>query len=86
MRSYRKYILLAAVWLLSLMAVYTYAQKKAAAPAQNTSKILLENDRVRVKEVVFHPGVKAGMHTHDLAHVGVVIEGGKLFTRRGTAG
>ena len=52
----------------------------AQAPAQkNTSKIVLENARVRVKEAVFYPGDKSpGMHTHELPHVGVIIEGGTL--------
>lgn len=46
---------------------------------KSTSKIVLENDRVRVKEAVFAPGdTNAGMHTHDLPHVGVVIDGGTL--------
>jgi mannose-6-phosphate isomerase-like protein (cupin superfamily) len=51
------------------------AQAKGAA----TSKIVLENARVRVKDVTFPPGVSAGMHTHDLAHVGVIIQGGTLI-------
>jgi mannose-6-phosphate isomerase-like protein (cupin superfamily) len=37
---------------------------------------------VRVKDATFMPGVqKPGMHTHDLAHVGVVIQGGTLVFR-----
>ena len=50
------------------------------AKAQSTSKIVLENARVRVKDVTFPPGV-TGMHTHDLPHVGVVIQGGTLVFR-----
>jgi mannose-6-phosphate isomerase-like protein (cupin superfamily) len=50
----------------------------AWASAKNSSKVLLENDRVRVKEAVFMPGEKPGMHTHDLPHVGVIIDGGTL--------
>ena len=50
-------------------------QKPAAA--SSTSKVVFENARVRVKDVTFPPGV-TGMHTHDLAHVGVVIQGGTL--------
>ncbi len=57
----------------------------AAAPqsaGQNTSKVVLENARVRVKDATFLPGVtNPGMHTHDLAHVGVVIQGGTLVFR-----
>jgi mannose-6-phosphate isomerase-like protein (cupin superfamily) len=55
------------------------AQAQAQAPMKNTSKVVLENARVRVKEAVFYPGDKApGMHTHELPHVGVIIEGGTL--------
>ena len=49
-----------------------------AAP-HSSSKVVLENARVRVKDATFAPGVaNPGMHTHELAHVGVVIEGGTL--------
>jgi hypothetical protein len=51
----------------------------AAAPQKYQTKIVFENERVRVKDVTFLPGVKdPGMHTHELAHVGVVIQGGTL--------
>jgi len=53
------------------------AQQKA--PSKATSKIVLENARVRVRDVTFPAGVSAGMHTHDLAHVGVIIQGGTLI-------
>ena len=53
-------------------------QKGASASAAPAPKIVLENARVRVRDVTFPPGVSAGMHTHDLAHVGVVIQGGTL--------
>lgn len=45
-------------------------------------KILLENDRVRVREAVFPGGVpNTGMHTHEYAHVGVILtKGALLFT------
>ena len=58
----------------------------AAAPdaSTSTSRVVLENPRVRVKEVVFAPGVlDTDMHTHDLAHVGVILTKGTLvFTDR----
>lgn len=54
-------------------------QAQAQAPTKNTSKVVLENARVRVKEAVFYPGDKSpGMHTHELPHVGVIIDGGTL--------
>jgi mannose-6-phosphate isomerase-like protein (cupin superfamily) len=56
------------------------AEAQAAAKGQATSKIVLENARVRVKDVTFPPGV-TGMHTHDLPHVGIVIDGGTLEFR-----
>ena len=51
----------------------------AQTAAKSTSKVVLDNARVRVKDVTFPPGVSAGMHTHDLAHVGVIIQGGTLI-------
>ena len=51
----------------------------ASAAQKSSSKVILENDRVRVKDAVFAPGDKQpGMHTHEYAHVGVVIDGGTL--------
>src|SRR5262245_26332012 len=47
--------------------------------AKSTSKVVLENDRVRVKEAIFAPGdTDAKMHTHEYPHVGVIIDGGTL--------
>jgi mannose-6-phosphate isomerase-like protein (cupin superfamily) len=43
----------------------------------STAKVVLENARVRVRDVTFPPGV-TGMHTHELPHVGIVIQGGTL--------
>ena len=49
------------------------------AETKYTSRVVLENDRVRVKDVTFPPGVlDTGMHTHDLAHVGVILTKGAL--------
>lgn len=50
-----------------------------------TSKVVLENDRVRVRDVTFPPGVMdTGQHTHDLPHVGVILTPGALvFTEPG---
>ena len=43
------------------------------------STVVLENDMVRVKDVTFPVGVAdTGMHTHDLAHVGVILTPGAL--------
>jgi quercetin dioxygenase-like cupin family protein len=52
-----------------------------------TAKIVLENDRVRVRDVTFPPGVlDTGMHTHPYPHVGVILTPGKLvFTEPGKA-
>ena len=55
-----------------------WSQSAAVAATRNSSKIVLENDKVRVKEAIFMPGEKPGMHTHQFAHVGVVIDGGTL--------
>ena len=56
------------------------ALQAAPQKAEANVKVVLENDRVRVRDVTFPPGV-TGMHTHKLPHVGVVIEGGTLVFR-----
>jgi mannose-6-phosphate isomerase-like protein (cupin superfamily) len=63
-----------------LLGVISALSLTVQAPAgKNTSKVILENDKVRVKDAVFMPGdAKPGMHTHKYPHVGVVIEGGTL--------
>ena len=44
-----------------------------------STKVVLENDRVRVRDVTFPPGVKdTGLHTHELPHVGVILTAGEL--------
>ena len=50
---------------------------QARGAAASTVKIVLDNARVRVRDVTFPPGV-TGMHTHELPHVGIVIQGGTL--------
>ncbi len=50
-----------------------------AGPPKPTYKIVLENERVRVRDVTFPPGVlDTPMHTHEYAHVGVILTKGSL--------
>jgi hypothetical protein len=64
------------------LGAHIEAQLEAQAAQKNTSKVVLENDRVIVKDATFYPGDTApGMHTHKLPHVGVVIDGGTLVMR-----
>ena len=58
----------------------TESPQSAPQKAEANVKVVLENDRVRVRDVTFPPGV-TGMHTHKLPHVGVVIDGGTLVFR-----
>jgi mannose-6-phosphate isomerase-like protein (cupin superfamily) len=60
---------------LTASAVDVSAQARGASAS--TAKVVLENARVRVRDVTFPPGV-TGMHTHELPHVGIVIQGGTL--------
>ena len=61
------------------VGVRAEAAAQPTAGAKSSSKVVLENDRVRVKEVIFPPGVgDAGMHTHELPHVGVILTAGAL--------
>ena len=50
---------------------------QARGASASTAKVVLDNARVRVRDVTFPPGV-TGMHTHELPHVGIVIRGGTL--------
>jgi oxalate decarboxylase/phosphoglucose isomerase-like protein (cupin superfamily) len=70
-------VLLSASVMLGVRVVGVMAQENGgSAPAY---KIVLENDRVRVREVTFPPGVReVGMHTHEYAHVGVILTKGTL--------
>ncbi len=54
---------------------------QGSSATENGVRIVLENARVRVREVTFPPKQTAAMHTHALAHVGIVIQGGTLSFR-----
>jgi quercetin dioxygenase-like cupin family protein len=57
---------------------------QSASAAGSEAKVLLENDRVRVRQVSFQPGVRPGPHTHPYAHVGVILDDGSLgFAEKG---
>jgi quercetin dioxygenase-like cupin family protein len=60
------------------------APAKAAPGIKYSTQVVFENERVRVKDVTFPVGVAdTGMHTHDLAHVGVILTEGQLqFTEK----
>jgi mannose-6-phosphate isomerase-like protein (cupin superfamily) len=62
------------------MARTTEGAAPAAQKSETNVKVVLDNDRVRVRDVTFPPGV-TGMHTHKLPHVGVIIQGGTLVFR-----
>lgn len=64
----------------ALASSATESLQAAPQKAEANVKVVLENDRVRVRDVTFPPGVTA-MHTHKLPHVGVVIDGGTLVFR-----
>jgi quercetin dioxygenase-like cupin family protein len=49
----------------------------ALQAAPNMTKLLMENDRVRVLDVWFKPGEKAAMHSHP-DHVIYVLTNGKM--------
>jgi quercetin dioxygenase-like cupin family protein len=64
---------------------WTTVYGMGGAEGKATYTVLLENERVRVREAVFPAGVaNTGMHTHDYAHVGVILtKGSLLFTDPG---
>src|SRR5215217_3555772 len=66
---------------LSMAGAFAWSQTAGAtARAKPVYTIALENDRVRVRDVTFPPGVlDTGMHTHEYAHVGVILTKGTLI-------
>jgi quercetin dioxygenase-like cupin family protein len=52
-------------------------EQDALQAASNVTKLIMENDRVRVLDVWFKPGEKAAMHTHP-DHVMYIFNNGKL--------
>jgi quercetin dioxygenase-like cupin family protein len=72
--------LLAGVVIACAFVVVTKGTAAAAqAGVKYSTKVVLENERVRVKDVIFPPGVlDTGMHTHELPHVGVILTKGSL--------
>jgi quercetin dioxygenase-like cupin family protein len=66
-----------------LMGGLSYYVHSASAAGTETV-VLLENDRVRVRRLVFQPGVRPGNHTHRWAHVGIILDDGSLgFVEQG---
>lgn len=72
-------LLAGGVWVGANTLSMTAVAQAPGAARKNTSKIVLENDRVRVKDATFYPeDAHPGMHTHEFPHVGVIIDGGTL--------
>ncbi len=63
----------------AMALVFIFAQKP-----EEKRRSLMENERVRVREVIIEPGIDYAPHTHQYPHVGVIVKGGKLqFTEKG---
>ncbi|MFK7965897.1 MAG: hypothetical protein AB8C46_18210 [Burkholderiaceae bacterium] len=43
------------------------------------TKVVFENDRVRVWDLVLEPGEETGMHRHDMSYIWYAIQGGQLY-------
>ena len=50
----------------------------SASPPRPEVKLLLENDRVRVREIVLPPGSSTGQHTHQFPELAYVVTDGSL--------
>ena len=75
--------MLAGASVMALALTGTATGSVVAAASTSTVKVVLENARVRVRDVTFAPGT-APVHTHELAHVGVILTPGTLvFTEPG---
>jgi quercetin dioxygenase-like cupin family protein len=70
---------LMALWNPGVSALPRARAAQPSSGAANSSKLVFENARVRVKEATFPPGaLDPGMHTHALPHVGVILTAGTL--------
>jgi quercetin dioxygenase-like cupin family protein len=63
-------------------AIAAPATQAAAKMPEPAIKVLLENAQVRVREVTFAPGA-GDTHTHQWAHVGVILTKGQLAFAEG---
>ena len=69
--------------LLGLQSTSLYAQDPMKAAKNVYKKVLLDNDKVRVMEVVFAPGTTAAWHSHP-NHSIYAVTGGKIeITEKG---
>lgn len=67
----------------SFQSASLYAQDPMKAAKNVYKKILVENDKVRVMEVIFPPGATAAMHSHP-NHSIYAVTGGKIeITEKG---
>jgi quercetin dioxygenase-like cupin family protein len=66
----------AACVIFSPLAAFAAPDPLSAAP--DMYKLLFENDKVRVMEVMFKPGQKIAKHTHTHEHFVTVLEPGTL--------
>lgn len=71
--------------LLLIQSAHLYAQDPMKAAHNVYKKVLLDNDKVRVMEVVFAPGNVAAWHSHP-NHTVYALTGGKIqITEKGKA-
>ena len=69
--------------LVLLMSTGLYAQDAVKVSPKEYKKVLLDNEKVRVIEVEYAPGVASAWHSHP-AHVVYVLAGGKMeMTEKG---
>jgi len=79
MKISRWWVVVAAV--LSIIVVRNATAQDPLKVAPDMYKLVFENDRVRVMEVVFAPGSKIEKHSHP-DHFGYVLSAGKLRISR----
>lgn len=69
--------------LILMMSAGMYAQDPVKVSPKEYRKVLLDNEKVRVIQVEFAPGVASEWHSHP-AHVVYVLAGGKMeMTEKG---
>jgi quercetin dioxygenase-like cupin family protein len=68
---------------IAIVAALSFGLGALYSHSGESSDILFENDRVRVRRVILEPGVHHPEHTHELPHVGVIVKPGALEFHEG---
>jgi mannose-6-phosphate isomerase-like protein (cupin superfamily) len=63
----------------TLLMLSEFAMAEAAMNIKNSNRTLMENEKIRVREVKVYPEDKnPGIHKHESPYIAVIIKGGRI--------